>query len=405
VNTLSSSSRYDRKREQILQAATAIINERGASAMTLRDVGEAVQLRPATLSYYFKGKDQLAIAVFEERLRSLEDMISQAERVNGVEKRVEAILEPEISRLGRVLRGIEPALGALPSSNEGPEYAPIIEQLNVLFRRIDGLFGQPANEEERLLQGARSYMLIGTLFYLSTWIVHYPVDEFPRIAARLMDILRAGIAASKVPWNPKIFVVDDPDEGGGPEAAKQEFLRAATRLMNVSGYLGTSVDSIAEELNVTKGSFYHHLESKDELIRQCIRANFRRIARAIRKANAAGGSCLDRVSSAMATVLNLQFHEEWPLLRSTAFSSLPSPLRKDVTTGSNRIALRFAGMLADGIADRSIRPIDPMIAAHVINSALYSALGLRGWSAQLPIDKAIALYASTVTRGILAAES
>jgi tetratricopeptide (TPR) repeat protein len=47
------------------------------------------------------------------------------------------------------------------------------------------------------------------------------------------------------------------------------FLTAATRLINQRGYRGASVDKISQQLNVTKGSFYHHHETKEELIGAC----------------------------------------------------------------------------------------------------------------------------------------
>ncbi|MDN8891457.1 helix-turn-helix domain-containing protein, partial [Staphylococcus aureus] len=57
-------------------------------------------------------------------------------------------------------------------------------------------------------------------------------------------------------------------------AAQQRFLQAATRLINERGYRGASVERIASELNVTKGSFYHHLEAKDDLVLACFRRSF-----------------------------------------------------------------------------------------------------------------------------------
>ncbi len=53
------------------------------------------------------------------------------------------------------------------------------------------------------------------------------------------------------------------------EASGSDFLRAATELINAEGYRGASVSKIASRLNVTKGSFYHHLETKDELVEEC----------------------------------------------------------------------------------------------------------------------------------------
>lgn len=400
MDSSNPSSRYERKREQILEAATTLINERGASGMTMRDVAQAVSLTSATLAYYFKGKDDLAEAVFHRRLDSLDHTVAEAAKGADPHARVEILLSLELERLGDVFAGKIRPLAALPSSNENADFSVVHKRIRKVFDGIAGLFGEAASAEERDLNGARSYMLIGLVFYMHTWLAQYPIEEFPRIRARIMSLLETGLAGPDFHWHPQVFEVDDLDGDGATDMARPEFLRAATRLLNVCGYLGTSVDSIAEELNVTKGSFYHHLESKDELIHEAIRSNFRRISRAIGKAKAAGGSHVQQLSSAIATLLDLQFKSEWPLLRSTAYASMPPALRGEVTAGSNRTALSFASSLIDGIAEGSVRPIDPLITSHVINSTLYSALGLQAWSARLPKDRAIALYASTLMHGI-----
>jgi AcrR family transcriptional regulator len=55
---------------------------------------------------------------------------------------------------------------------------------------------------------------------------------------------------------------------------RNAYLRAATRLVNEHGYHGASVDRIAAELQLTKGSFYHHHETKEELIAACFERTF-----------------------------------------------------------------------------------------------------------------------------------
>jgi AcrR family transcriptional regulator len=214
-----------------------------------------------------------------------------------------------------------------------------------------------------------------------------------------MSLLETGLATPDFRWDPVVFDVDGPT-GHAADGSRPAFLRIATRLLNDCGYLGTSVDSIVDELNVTKGSFYHHLASKDELILEAVRTNFQRIAAAIAQARAGGGSQAQQLSSAIATLVDLQFRREWPLLRSTAYASLPPALRAEVGGGSRRTALTFASMLIDGITEGSVRAVDPLIASNVINSTLYSALGLREWSTQQRNERAIALYASTLMFGI-----
>ena len=62
------------------------------------------------------------------------------------------------------------------------------------------------------------------------------------------------------------------------EPGREAFLLAATRLINELGYRGASVQKIASELNVTKGSFYHHLDAKDDLVIACYKRSFDTIA-------------------------------------------------------------------------------------------------------------------------------
>jgi AcrR family transcriptional regulator len=47
-----------------------------------------------------------------------------------------------------------------------------------------------------------------------------------------------------------------------------------TELVNDQGYHGASVDKIAARLNVTKGSFYHHNDTKDDLVASCFERSF-----------------------------------------------------------------------------------------------------------------------------------
>jgi hypothetical protein len=113
-----------------------------------------------------------------------------------------------------------------------------------------------------------------------------------------------------------------------------------------------------------------------------------------------GGDRWQRLSSTFATLLNIQFAGEWPLLRTSALQALPANLRATVIGRSNRMALRFAGTLVDGIGEGSIRPVDPLIASQIIMATLNAAYDIRGWATKLSRDRAIALYASTLAHGL-----
>ena len=59
------------------------------------------------------------------------------------------------------------------------------------------------------------------------------------------------------------------NSGGGyaPEETRQALIDSALRLFGEKGYAVTSVQEITEDAGVTKGAFYHHFESKEELLR------------------------------------------------------------------------------------------------------------------------------------------
>jgi TetR/AcrR family transcriptional repressor of nem operon len=47
--------------------------------------------------------------------------------------------------------------------------------------------------------------------------------------------------------------------------SKTKLLDAALQVIRAKGYAATTVDDICHQAGVTKGSFFHHFKSKDEL--------------------------------------------------------------------------------------------------------------------------------------------
>jgi TetR/AcrR family transcriptional regulator, transcriptional repressor for nem operon len=54
-------------------------------------------------------------------------------------------------------------------------------------------------------------------------------------------------------------------ETQGHHSSKRKILDAAVKLVRIKGYNATTVDDLCAEAGVTKGSFFHHFKSKDEL--------------------------------------------------------------------------------------------------------------------------------------------
>ena len=108
---------------------------------------------------------------------------------------------------------------------------------------------------------------------------------------------------------------------------------------------------------------------------------------------------------AFATLLGLQLDATYPLLRITALHALPPDPRLRALRGTERMALRFAGMISDGTADGSIRPVDPMIASQGLAVMLNGASDVHAWARALPLspERAVEIYASTLAFGMFRA--
>ena len=398
--TARETRRFQEKKQLVLDAASALINEKGTAGMTLAAVAEAVGLNTASVTYYFKRRDDLAVACYHRALERIEEMVAEAAQAPDPRARVRRYLELNIELLRQVRAGEARPITVLSDirTMDDPVRVTLSDRYRVIMRRVRGFFGPDGDAANKARLVARVHVLLENVYWLPAWLGDYSSHDFPRVIERMMQMFEQGFvpdgAASGVATALDIAL---DDEGG---QAQQKFLQAATRLINERGYRGASVERIASELNVTKGSFYHHLEAKDDLVLACFRRSFETVTRAQRQADGAGHNWRERLHIALATLLDVQFSERGPLLRTTALQALPAEFREGVIDSSNRMARRFAGMIADGISEGSIRAVDPMIASQMLMCTINSAYELRGWAAQMRPADAIATYASTLATGL-----
>ena len=136
---------------------------------------------------------------------------------------------------------------------------------------------------------------------------------------------------------------------------------------------------------MTKGSFYHHNDNKDDLIADCFARTFAVVRQVQRAAETTGQTGWDRLCTAADELVRYQLSEQGPLLRNSAFSALPEALRHEMKRTMDRLALRFGGLIVEGMVDGSIRPLDPAVAARLIDSMVNAAVEVRRWVPGHPI--------------------
>ena len=74
----ASSAKSAQKRERIIRAATSIINEKSFALATMTEIAAALDLRDATLYYYFPSKQALGYACHVASLERIERILLEA---------------------------------------------------------------------------------------------------------------------------------------------------------------------------------------------------------------------------------------------------------------------------------------------------------------------------------------
>lgn len=392
------SARFQRQRERIVDVAVTLLNQKGVRGMTLLEVAQSLDLTTTSLTYYFRYKEQLAAAVFEDSLTRLAALAKEAGEAATPKARVARYLELYFDHFARSLRGeVRPfAILSEIRALEDATSRPLVAQYQAIFRDVRAFFGEVDTQERKLHFTARAQLLNEALFWSAIWLAHYAVGDFDNVRRRMFYILEHGVAAAGCEWRPTPIDPDESLEASGNSA----FLRVATRLINDTGYRGASVDRIMAELNLTKGSFYHHLDAKDDLILECFLDSYRRLKRLQILADRRGDSVWQDLSTGIASALTAQFDGEYPLLRTTALQAMPASLREVAVKQTNRTANWLTGRLVEGMQEGSLRLVDPVIASHIIMSTINSAYDVRNWAKRQGCAKAIRTYAKALMNGV-----
>ncbi len=374
----ATADRFERRRADIISAAIPVLNGHGFKGMRLTAIAELIGLRATGVTYYFPRKEELAVACVESGFAIFHDMLAVVEREPDARSRIARLIELFVARDAAVRRGEAPPLAAFSAIRalEGEHQARVAEGYKVMFRRVRGLLESPELASmDKTDRTIRTLILLEQLFWANSWLGDFELDDFPRLAQRMTDIVVNGIS-------PDIDVSDiaSLDLGRflvGVDASKEGFLIAATRQINAHGYRGASVDKISASLNVTKGAFYHHIDAKDDLVAACFRRSFGIMREAQRRARALNETEGRRLLTEISALIRFQLGPEGPLLRTSILSSMPPDHQVEIMNQSYRVSRQLASMVTDAIADGSGRPVDASVAGAMVHAAINIASDAR----------------------------
>ena len=162
---------------------------------------------------------------------------------------------------------------------------------------------------------------------------------------------------------------------GGKQAAmarrtvmRDEVIRAATRLFKENGVRSVSLQSIADELGMTKGALYHYFSSRDDLLRHVFGDWTTETTEGLRERIADSDSATEQLRdyvrfhvSSVANDLDLY---------SLSFASeaeLPADVRAEFRRLKRKSDTVLREILRKGIADGEFEPRDERVIAFAID--------------------------------------
>lgn len=370
--------RFGRRRADIIAAAIPVLNGQGFKGMRLTAVAELIGLRATGVTYYFPRKEELAVACLESGYAIFHELLDHAEKAPDAKTRIATLITGFVERDAAVRRGEAMPLCSFAAIRalEAEHRQRVVEGYLGMFRRVRALLETTElSHLDMISRTIRTLTLLEQLYWANSWLGDYDLDHFPRLAQRMTDIVTNGLAPPGA-----VIALGDLDlrpAGQPADGQKENFLMAAIRQINEHGYRGASVDRISASLNVTKGAFYHHNEAKDDLVAACFRRSFGIAREAQRRVRDLEGSELRRLTAAVAGLIRFQLGPEGPLLRTSVLTSMPQEHQVEISAESYKVSRQFSSMIADAVADGSVRPVDPAVAGAMLHAAINVASDVR----------------------------
>ena len=150
------------------------------------------------------------------------------------------------------------------------------------------------------------------------------------------------------------------------EAALHE---AATRLFRQRGFHATSMQDLAEDLGMNRGSLYHYIEAKDDLLWAIVNGAMERLDGAVRPILEGPDPIPERLTRAIAAHLAFAAeHGDELALIQIELRALAPERRATLVGQRDAYEAAWREAIREGVADGSIRAVDVRLASIAILS-------------------------------------
>ena len=185
-----------------------------------------------------------------------------------------------------------------------------------------------------------------------------------------------------------------------PATKREAVLKTAAELFIEKSYSRTSMNDVAECLNITKPALYHYFQNKEQILLECYRLGTGLIEGTLNEIGNHGGTGLEKVEAFIYSYANVMTVNFGRCVMRLDEGDLSGEARADVRKYKRKIDRHLRRFIEEGVADGSITPCDIKIAA-------FSIAGAVNWICQwyqpegaLSADEIASQFARTLTQGL-----
>lgn len=406
---------HEAKQSAILSRAAKLFNTKGARATTLSDVANKLGLTKTSLYYYVKTKEDLIFQCYDasmkHALRSLDEIEQETddplERIlRFMQSRIDSILQALQGNADYYAAPLE--LASLKPQHRDALTAEYLE----MFKRVRAYIreGIEAGSIRPCHSTTTTRALIGALDWSFYWLYEIPREEAEKASAAVADICANGLLSLStdfVSCAHRIRPEAAPPAGGFDREAqnrlKQEaFFKAGTRFFNRKGFTGTSLDEIAEYLQVSKGAFYYHFANKESLLTQCYDYSLDQLQAIYNEVLAKEQPATAKLDEICRRIFSVQNSDLGPLIRYNTITALPPPIRRRVLARTEKINDHIGDIIRDGQAKGEFRPANALVAQNMLQGAINASMDIAQWRQVDDLDATAIEYFDVFQFGLAA---
>jgi AcrR family transcriptional regulator len=154
------------------------------------------------------------------------------------------------------------------------------------------------------------------------------------------------------------------------EQKREAVLLAAVRTFNARGFHAASLDEVAAALQISKPTIYHYLGNKEQVLLECVARGLEQLQGAADAALQEEGNGLDRLRNFLIRFAEINMADFGRCVIRTGEEMLSPDGAKRFRAFKREIDQSLRRLIADGIADGSIAPVDVKITAFTLAGAL-----------------------------------